>query len=181
MDFPRVGTLEAFLTDGLRTLIRTLPIPEMVEKTLRYPGHIELMRVLRATGFFGQEPIEVAGARVRPRDVTARLLFPKWAFEEGEEEFTILRVVVEGQRHGRMVRFTYDLYDEYDRTTGTSSMARTTAFPATIVARLLLSGAITDYGVLPLEVLARHGDLVKRILGELAQRGVHVQSREETL
>ena len=50
MNFAGVGTLEAFNTDGLRSLTTSLKVPFMKEKTLRYPGHIELMRVLRETG-----------------------------------------------------------------------------------------------------------------------------------
>ncbi|MEK7757760.1 MAG: saccharopine dehydrogenase C-terminal domain-containing protein, partial [Planctomycetota bacterium] len=121
MDFPQVGTLEAFNTDGLRTLLGTVRVANMREKTLRYPGHIELMRVLRETGFFDQSEIEVKGVKVRPRDVTAKLLFPRWTYVQGEEEFTVLRVVVEGAKGGKLMRLTYDLYDEYDRTSGTSS------------------------------------------------------------
>jgi saccharopine dehydrogenase-like NADP-dependent oxidoreductase len=78
IDFEGVGTLEAFLTDGLRTVIRTIPAPTMREKTLRYPGHAVLMRALRETGFFSTEPVSVGGARVVPRALTEKLLFEKW-------------------------------------------------------------------------------------------------------
>jgi lysine 6-dehydrogenase len=99
IDFPRVGTLEAFNTDGLRSLIRTINAPNMKEKTLRHPGHLELMRVLRETGFFSKDEIDVRGAKVRPLDVTSKLLFPMWTLQPGEEEFTILRVIVEGVKN----------------------------------------------------------------------------------
>lgn len=172
MDFPGVGTLEAFNTDGLRTLLRTLDIPTMKEKTLRYPGHIELMRVLRETGFFDKNEIDVRGVRVRPLDVTARLLFPQWTHEPGEEEFTVLRVVVEGMRGGERVRYTYDLFDEYDAATATSSMARTTAFPCTIAARMLARGEVTGPGVIAPEVLAAQPGLFDRMVRDLRDRGV---------
>ncbi len=83
INFPVVGTLEAFNTDGLRTLARTLDVPNMKEKTLRYPGHIEKMAVLRETGFFDSQEIEIHGVRIRPLDFTAKLLFPKWKLHEG--------------------------------------------------------------------------------------------------
>src|SRR5262249_10095963 len=112
IDFPGVGSLEAFNTDGLRSLIQTLAgVPDMKEKTLRYPGHIELMRVLRPTGFFDQKPITVDGVSVRPLDVTSALLFPKWTFEEGEGELTVLRVIVEGKKNGAPARYQWDLLD----------------------------------------------------------------------
>ncbi|MCX6554854.1 MAG: saccharopine dehydrogenase NADP-binding domain-containing protein, partial [Candidatus Aminicenantes bacterium] len=71
LNFPGVSSLVAFNSDGLRTLVRTLDIPNMKEKTLRYPGHIEKIAVLRETGFFSQEPVEVHGMRIRPLDLTA--------------------------------------------------------------------------------------------------------------
>ena len=180
MDFPLVGTLEAFNTDGLRTLLGTVRVANMREKTLRYPGHIELMRVLRETGFFDQNEIEVKGVKVRPRDVTAKLLFPRWTYEQGEEEFTVLRVVVEGAKGGKLMRLIYDLYDEYDRTSGTSSMARTTGFPCVIVARMLAHRRFAEPGVFPPEMLALRNGVFEFMVDELARRGVvvHTNVRE---
>lgn len=174
MDFPQVGTLEAFNTDGLRTLLRTVRVANMREKTLRYPGHIELMRVLRETGFFDQNEIEVKGVKLRPRDVTAKLLFPRWTYEQGEEEFTMLRVSVVGLKEGKTMRYTYDLYDEYDHTSGTSSMARTTGFPCVIVARMLTLGRFAERGVFAPETLAQREGLFEFIVSELDRRGVKV-------
>ncbi|MBI4718115.1 MAG: saccharopine dehydrogenase NADP-binding domain-containing protein [Planctomycetes bacterium] len=174
VDLPRVGTLEAFNTDGLRSLLATLDIPNMKEKTLRYPGHAELMRVFRETGFFEKQEIEVRGAKVRPLDVTARLLFPKWTHEPGEEEFTVMRVTVAGEAGGRSYCHVYDLYDETDRASGVSSMARTTGFPCAIVARLIARGELREPGVLPPERLARHAGVFDHMVRELAARGVHL-------
>jgi len=175
MDFSQAGTLEAFNTDGLRTLLGTVRVADMREKTLRYPGHVELMRVLRETGYFDQNEIEVKGVKVRPRDVTAKLLFPRWTYEQGEEEFTILRVVVEGAKGGKSMRHTYDLYDEYDRISGTSSMARTTGFPCVIVARMLAHGRFAERGVFAPETLAQREGLFELIVSELDRRGVKVR------
>ena len=58
IEIPGLGTLEAFNTDGLRSLAQTISCPNMKEKTLRYPGHIEKMAVLRETGFFCEDEIE---------------------------------------------------------------------------------------------------------------------------
>ncbi len=98
IEFDGVGTLEAFNTDGLRTLIHTMPhIPNMKEKTLRYPGHIEYIRVLRSCGFFSGEKIRVDdGTEVAPLSLTSKLLFDQWRLGEEEEEFTVMRVVIEG-------------------------------------------------------------------------------------
>jgi saccharopine dehydrogenase-like NADP-dependent oxidoreductase len=181
IDFPRVGTLEAFNTDGLRSLIRTINAPNMKEKTLRHPGHLELMRVLRETGFFGKDEIDVRGAKVRPLDVTSKLLFPMWTLQPGEEEFTILRVIVEGVKAGHRVRHVYDLYDEYDAKTAQTSMARTTGFPCAIVARMLAFGEFADPGVFPPELLALRPGLFDRVTRDLAARGVNLTHHTEEI
>lgn len=181
IEFPRIGSLEAFNTDGLRSLLKTVPADDMREKTLRYPGHCELMRAMRETGLFRTDSIDVKGTQVRPLDVTSRLLFPLWTYAPGEEEFTVLRVVAEGPRSGRKTRFRFDLYDEYDRATGASSMARTTGFPCVIVAKMLARGQFTTPGVHPPEALARKEGVFAQIVEELAQRGVKIQQSVEAV
>lgn len=176
MDFEGVGTLEAFNTDGLRSLATTMRVPNMKEKTLRYPGHIEIMRIFRETGLFSQDEIEVPGpggsARVRPIDVVSALMFPKWTYEPGEEDLTVMRIVVRGQKAGRPQRHTWDLLEFYDQASQATSMARTTAFPCAILARLLAAGHIDTPGVLPPERLGHDPDLVDHVLAEHNARGV---------
>ncbi len=181
LDFPGIGTLEAFNTDGLRSLVKTIDAPFMKEKTLRYPGHIALMRAFRETGLFSKEPISVGGVTVRPLDVTAALMFPKWTFGPGEADLTVMRVSVEGRRGGRRVRYAWDLLDRYDPATGFRSMSRTTAFPATIVARLLAAGAFRQPGVHPPERLGREPGLLEGVIAGLAERGVSVRGGEVDL
>lgn len=177
IDFAGIGTLEAFNTDGLRSLIHTLDVPFMKEKTLRYPEHIELMRVFRETGLFSHEPIEIEGRPVRPFDVLSRLMFPKWMYEEGEEDLTVMRVLVSGLRGGREMRCRWDLLDHYDRQMKATSMARTTAFPCAIVARLVADGRFTRRGVSPPEFIGRDEALVEEILREHKRRGVEYVQR----
>jgi saccharopine dehydrogenase-like NADP-dependent oxidoreductase len=179
---PEVGTVEAFLSDGLRTLLDTIPGRWMEEKTIRYPGHAAIMLVLRETGFFGDEPIELAGgATVRPRDVTEKLLFPMWQYGEGEEDLTVMRMEVVGSEGGRKVLLTADLSDAYDRETCTASMARTTAFPCTAVTRMIVSGDLADPGVHPPEILAARPGFWSRVAEDLAARGVQVTESEELI
>ena len=181
LDVPGVGTVEAFYTDGLRTLLKTVKARNLCEKTLRYPGHADRMRMLRETGFFSVEPVSVGGAPVVPRRLTEALLFHSWRRPEGEEELTFLRVVCEGRHGGRTVRRTFELLDRTNPETGDTSMARTTGFPCTTAARLLLEGAFTKPGVFPPELLAGDDALYARFLGELAARGVEVEETEEEL
>ncbi len=172
MEFDGVGTLEAFNTDGLRSLIDTLDVPHMKEKTLRYPGHIELMRVFRETGLFQKECIDVQGQQVSPLALTQTLLFPKWTFEEGEEDLTVMRIIVRGQEGGKPRTYRWDLYEPYSKEERATSMSRTTALPCTIMARMLVDGTFTDPGVHPPELLGSNQAIVDRMLVELAERGI---------
>jgi len=181
LDFDGIGTLESFNTDGLRSLASTMQVPFMREKTLRYPGHIELMRVFRETGLFSSEPIDVGGTRVRPIDVISTLMFPKWTYEEGEEDLTVMRVSVTGSRCGRKTRHVWDLLDYFDTTTNATSMSRTTAFPCAIMARLVATGAYERPGVIPPELIGPDEQIVNHLLDEQRARGVHYEYRVEQL
>lgn len=181
IDFPRVGTLEAFNTDGLRTVLDTIRARNLVEKTLRYPGHVEKMRMLRETGFLSPEEVEVGGVRIAPRALAEKLLFADWKLPAGEEEFTLLNVTCVGAKDGKRVRFTFDLFDRTDRATGATSMARTTGFPCTIVARLLLEGSFREPGVHPPEALGRVPALYDAVVAGLGARGVALTERREEL
>lgn len=178
LDFDGVGTLEAFVTDGLRSLAATLDVPNMVEKTMRYPGHRALMHAFREAGLFSKEPLTVGDATVRPLDVTSALLFPKWTFDEGEEDLTVMRVVAEGERAGAATTLQWDLLDRLDPTTGWSSMSRTTGFPCTAVARLLAANRIEGPGVLTPERLGPMPGVLDAVLGALEARGVVYRASE---
>ncbi len=179
VEFPGVGTLEAFNTDGLRSLIATVKAPFMVEKTMRYPGHIEKIRVLRESGFFRAEPVMVGGVPVRPLDLASRLLFPLWQFAPGEEDITAMRVVVEGTSAGRRVRRTFEMLDRYDRATGTSSMARTTGYTCAAGVRLVARGLWGRKGVSPPEFIGRERACYEFVMAQLAARGVAFHERIE--
>jgi lysine 6-dehydrogenase len=166
-----IGTLEAFNTDGLRSLIRTMDVPDMVEKTLRYPGHIELVRALADSGFLSREPIDVEGVSVRPIDLAAALLFPQWKLEPGEAEFTVMEVTVETPAQ----TCRYQLYDTTDAATGISSMARTTGYTCTAVASLVLGGRFTRVGICPPEYVGAADTCFQAVVAYLAERGVNLQ------
>jgi saccharopine dehydrogenase-like NADP-dependent oxidoreductase len=174
VDVPGVGVLEAALTDGLRSLIVTLNVPFMKEKTLRYPGHIELMRVIRESGFFAKEPVLIDGQPVRPVDVTAAMLARQWTFREGEADVTVLRVSALGRREGVSTEYTWEVVDRFDPATGLRSMSRMTAFPATIVAGLV-SQAVLGPGVHPPEAIGMQPGLLDVVVLALADRGVRCE------
>ncbi|MFT3685922.1 MAG: saccharopine dehydrogenase C-terminal domain-containing protein [Phycisphaerales bacterium] len=183
MDFDGVGTLEAFNTDGLRSLSRTYPaiVPHMVEKTLRYPGHIEQMRVLRATGLMSEEETEVGGVKVKPRDLLAKLMFPHWTYVPGEEDLTVMRVLGEGGGH-RVQWDVLDIGTQGDGKDGKqTSMGRTTGFPCAIVARMLFDGTLKqagfEAGVINPELLGEQPVVMDKLIAAQAASGRGVRYR----
>ena len=173
IEFDRVGTLEAFNTDGLRTLLTAMPhIPNMKEKTLRYPGHLRLIQALKESGFFKKEKIRVGDVEVSPLEFTSKVLIDEWALAPGEEELTVMRVTIEGEEAGSKKAHVYHLYDEYDEETGVSSMARTTGYTCTAAAELILGGLFTRKGVFPPELVGKQRPCFDHMLAYLAERGV---------
>jgi saccharopine dehydrogenase-like NADP-dependent oxidoreductase len=170
VEFEGVGTLESFNSDGLRTLIDTMPhIPDMKEKTLRYPGHVEYIKVLKESGFFNTTPLEINGAKVSPLEFTSKILFNEWKLMESEEEITVMRITVKGENE----KIVYTLYDEYCPETKTSSMARTTGYTATAAANMFLEGLFTEKGVFPPELVGKHENCFKYIINYLEERNIH--------
>jgi len=181
VEFEGVGTLEAFNTDGLRSLLRTMPhIPDMREKTLRYPGHRELVLALRTGGFLAETPHRIGDDTFIPRELTESLLFRAWKLEPGEPELTVMRVTVEGLDDDRTVRHVWTLDDRTDPATGTSSMARTTGYTCTGMVEAMLSGLWHRPGVAPAEVVGREPGLFEFVREHLAARSVTLQHRVET-
>ncbi|HET7179854.1 MAG TPA: saccharopine dehydrogenase C-terminal domain-containing protein [Chryseosolibacter sp.] len=173
VDIDGVGTLESWNSDGLRTLIKTMPdVPNMIEKTLRYPGCIEYLRVLRESGFFSYDEIDIKGVKVRPIDVTARLLFPRWKLKPGEKEFTAMRIRIAGEEQGRPRRYEYSVLDHTDEVSGTLSMARTTGYTCTAAARLVVEQKFTRKGICPPEYLGEEDEHFNYVLAHLRARQV---------
>lgn len=172
--FPKVGSLEAFNTDGLRTLVKTIDAPNMKEKTLRYPGHIEKMTVLRELGFFRKEKIlQFNGMRISPLDFTSQVLFPNWTLKKGEGDITVFQSFVKGYKDNEHVEYFIDLHDEYCPDTDVISMARTTGYTATAALRMIAEGLYTDKGVSPPEYLGKYPECVNYMQNELKKRGVN--------
>lgn len=174
VDFENVGTLESFNSDGLRSIIYTMPhIKNMKEKTLRYPGHVEYIKALKESGFFSDATIEVNGTEISPLQFTSKVLFNEWKLGETEEELTVMRVTVKGKnKKGQTEEVVYNLHDEYCAKTKTASMSRTTGYTATAAANLFLEGLFTEKGVFPPELVGKHENCFNYIVQYLEARGV---------
>ncbi len=180
LEFSGIGTLEAFNSDGLRSLIRTIECPDMIEKTLRYPGHIGKIKLLQEIGFFNTELINVKGQQIRPIDLTTQLLFPMWELKD-EQDLTVMMVMVEGMKDNRRMRYTWELEDRFDPESGIHSMARTTGYTATAAVRMITSGVYSRKGISAPEYIGFEPACVDFMLKDLARRGVIYRAKVETL
>ncbi|MHA1954961.1 MAG: saccharopine dehydrogenase C-terminal domain-containing protein [Candidatus Heimdallarchaeaceae archaeon] len=181
LEFPVVGTLVGINTDGLRTLLSTMDIPFMKEKTLRYPGHIEKMQELIEAGFLNTEEINVKGTQIKPIELTGKLLLDHWMFEEGDEDHTIMKIVIEGMKDDKKLRYTYDMFDKYDREKRILSIARTTGYTCTAVAKILLEGKFKGKGIIPPEILGKDSEVYHQVIEYLRKRNVVFKETIEEL
>ena len=168
-----IGELEAFLTDGLRTLLDSKgslsEVPNLMEFTIRYPGHCDLIRKMVSDGKFSNAIVK--GKKITRKEETFGELFESWKLEEGEEEFTfmlILAVPSEGNE------ISYTIYDEF--TEGATSMARTTGLTACAFSRLVLENKIKEKGVICPETLGMNNIFYDYVLNYLRDRGILIES-----
>jgi lysine 6-dehydrogenase len=173
VDFPApTGTLEAFHTaGGLSTMAFRYEgtIPEMEYKTLRYPGHAEIMETIRDLGLLDLEPVDVKGTKVIPRDLFVAVVGPKLTKRQGKD-LLALRVIVVGTKDGQRAERRFDLIDRYDEAHGISAMMRTTGYSLSITAQMQVRGQIAPPGVwTPDECVP-----AELYLAELRARGVEI-------
>lgn len=177
VDFPGIGRLEAFYTDGVRTLHESLKgVENMWEKTLRYPGHAEKIKLLIDLGFFDEEPLRLKNVSVAPRELTAALLERRLSRPE-VGDLLAMSVEVAGTEGGSEVTHTYHLLDRYDAEKGVTAMARTTAYTASIITQLLARDEIREMGVIPPEKLGMNKRIFDDVLIGLRKRGIKVVHR----
>ncbi len=174
IDFENLGTLEAFNTDGLRSLLYTMPhIKNQKEKTMRYPGHVDIIISLKESGFFSETPIDINGTRVAPIKVTSQILFNEWKLGLEEEELTVMKVKLIGKENGKDKTVEWSLLDYYDDETKTSSMARTTGYTCTAAVNLIAQDLFNEKGVFPPELIGKHKTCFDFMIDYLKERKVN--------
>jgi saccharopine dehydrogenase-like NADP-dependent oxidoreductase len=180
VEFEGVGTLESFNSDGLRSIIFTMPhIKNMKEKTLRYPGHVEYVKVLKESGFFSEKKITINNSEISPLEFTSKILFNEWKLGDTEEEITVMRISLTGTDDKDVKKtIVYNLHDEFCNKTNTSSMARTTGYTATAAANMFLDGLFTEKGVFPPELVGKHKKCFNYFLNYLKERNVIYSKKE---
>ena len=180
IDFPGVGKLEAFFTDGLRTALYNIKGTVVAEKTMRWPGYVDTINVMKAAGCFDKEPITVDGKEVIPFKVTAELFRPRWTLrpENGDRDLTVMRVVAKGPKGDKYVTNTWDLLDRFDEKMMVHSMARTTGYTTAVTARAIADGVISEPGFHAPETLAKDNAFYNYLMKEFAKRGINYKHSE---
>ena len=176
---PPFSEMECFYTDGLSSLIHTMQGKikgRLAEKTVRYPGHARAVKSLKAWGLFSREPLSVEGKEVIPREFLKTLLDEKWKLGK-EGDVTLMRVVVSGKKSGQALTHVFEMVDYFDPEKQYSSMAKTTSFPASIAAQLIVEGKIILRGVLFPENVFQD-DLFGPFIKALKKRGVVITHKE---
>lgn len=176
-EFPKAGLLETFITDGLRSLIKNIKAKNMEERTMRWPGHVAQMRLLREMGLFDEEKRNLGGVEVIPRDIACDLLFPMWKMEpkKGDRDLTIMQVEVSGYKGRDFVTYTWDLWDIFDEKSWKNSMGRCTGFSCSIFAQAIVKGLIKEKGVIAPEKLAASDELYDFVMAEQRSRGINYE------
>jgi saccharopine dehydrogenase-like NADP-dependent oxidoreductase len=170
--------LEAFNSDGLRSLIYTLKADFMREKTLRYPGYVAKVKLLADAGFLNPEKVKLQDAEVSPLALSSQLLFEQWRLGKGEADLTVMRVVVKGFKNGVSQKYVSDLYDEFDAVSQVHSMARTTGYAATTALRFLMQDSHIEPGILLPEKFALVSGVFDFMLAGLKDHGVEYSNTE---
>jgi lysine 6-dehydrogenase len=175
LDFPSpLNKLEAFVTSGgLSTMPWTFEgkLNRLENKTLRYPGHVKQFKAFSQLGLFQEEPVEVRGQRVVPRDLFHTLLEPKIR-QDDVWDVAVIRVKCMGEKEGRQAEAQVELMDHFDEESGFTAMQRLTGWHESIVA-ILSARRITSTGVLPIETISG-----KSIVDEAIKRGFNIITKE---
>lgn len=179
LDVPEVGMLEAFYTDGLRTLLHSFPtVTNMWEKTLRYPGHREKIKVLRDLGFLSNSPITIDGNRIIPRSITQHLL-RKALTRPDIQDILTMHIKMHGHRGQQQQHYSCYLQTRYDESQGVTAMAQATAYTASIIVQLVANGDIRLRGVVPPEQLGMRKPIFEKIMIALKERHINLIHRYE--
>ncbi len=127
LEFEGMGDFKAFFTDGVRTLHHMIEANNMWEKTLRYKGHSERIKIIKELGLIRKEPLK--STNISPWKFMCRFWEEKLSFFE-EEDFLLMRIRVSGRRNSTRTSHTYEMIEYFDERRNITAMGRTTAYTA---------------------------------------------------
>jgi saccharopine dehydrogenase-like NADP-dependent oxidoreductase len=168
-------TLECAVTPGMPSFIHTHPeLQYFAEKTVRWPGHYQGVRTLIECGLFDENPLDIHGVSISPREFLLRVINPLVRPEEGDGDVCIMYNTVTGEKDQKPYKVEYFMWEEADR--DFSAMARVTSFPASIGAKLVASGKLDLKGIrAPEECIL--GEDYRWFLEELEKKNITIKER----
>ncbi len=176
IEFEGLGKFEAFFTDGVRTLHHTIKANNMWEKTLRYQGHAEKIKLIRELGLLKREPIASIG--ISPWEFMRKFWEENLSFFE-EKDLVLLRIKVDGRKDATKILHTYEIIDYFDEKRNITAMGRTTAYTAFAIIKLMIENRIDKKGVIPPETLGMDKELFGEIKQILEEKNIRIKEKTE--
>ena len=178
IEFPEpLGELEAFTNSGLTDVIDHLGLKGVKDaygQTIRWPGHCDMWNKLKDLHIMDEEPLKVKGVEVKPFDFWVALGDKYLQYEPDEGDLICQRVIVEGKKDGAPAKYTYEFVEFQDFENGLSAMAKTTAFPCSIVAQMIAKGQMDMPGVIHPAKIGYDEKLSDIFFAEMARRNIKI-------
>jgi len=176
-----IGKCEAYTTGDLIDVIEHLGLKGVRDawaKTVRWPGHSDIWKKLVELKLLDEEPLNVKGSEITPRDFFLALGEKTLQYLPGEGDAICQRVEVSGIKEGIKTAFIYEFTDFYDPENDISAMARTTAFPCSIVVQMIANGDFKDAGVIHPAKIGYDERLSEIFFKNLSKRKINIEERE---
>ena len=180
-EFGKNEELECAITPGMPSFIFTRPyLKEFAEKTVRWPGHWQGIKVLKECGMLDLQPVETREQKIAPREFLLAVIEPRLRPLPGDTDVCVMWNTVVGTKNGKRTQINYYLWDEADIKNGISSMARVTGFSSAIAALFIGRGLIAQKGIVPPED-GITGELYQMYMDELDKRDIRISERVEII
>jgi saccharopine dehydrogenase-like NADP-dependent oxidoreductase len=175
--FGKNERMECAITPGMPSFIYTYPqLHEFAEKTIRWPGHYQGIRVLKECGLLSIDPVVIGGTEIVPRKFVSSVIGPRLWPQPGDCDVSVMYNTVAGTKGGQEIKIEYFMWEEDDKVNAFTSMARVTGFTAAIGARFVLRGLIKDPGIIAPEECIR-GDAFNLFMDELKKRDISIEEK----
>jgi saccharopine dehydrogenase-like NADP-dependent oxidoreductase len=178
IEFEGLGRFEAFFTDGVRTLHHTIKAENMWEKTLRYPGHAEKIKLIKKLGLLDKEPM--SSLNMSPWEFMIKFWEENLSFFEAKD-LVLMRIGVSGRKDSAKILHTYEVVDYFDERKNITAMGRSTAYTAFAVVKLVIEKRIAQKGVVPPEILGMDKKIFEEIRHILKERNLEIKEKRERI
>ncbi len=178
VEFEGFGKFEGFFTDSVRTLHHTIKANNLWEKTLRYPGHVEKIKLIKKLGLLNKKPLK--STNISPWKFMSKFWEENLSFFE-DKDVLLMRIQVSGKKNSTRIMHTYEVVDYFDKQRNITAMGRSTAYTAFAVIKLMIENKISKKGLIPPEILGMHKKLFQEIQFTLKKRNLEINCKVEEI